>query len=491
MPVLKTVGLSKEYEATVALSPLDFIVEAGEVIGVIGENGAGKSTLMKLLAGIVQPTQGHIEWNGTAVRFRDTKETSRVGIQIVHQELNLIPTLSVEDNIFLGQELGKGFVNRTETRRLTSILLDKVGAKFAPNALCEDLSIAEQQLVEIAKALSKEAKLIIFDEPTAVLSEPESEKLFEIIGSLQKQGVAILYVSHRLPEVLKICNRIVVLRDGVKVADQDPAGLTESDLANLMVGRKLKDIFPEKIPAKSQVAMTVSHLSVPGFTKDISFSVKEGEILGFAGLIGSGRTESCEAIFGVRQGKGAVSVREHTIGNLTLANALAAGIAYVSEDRKGKGLVVSMSIDENISLASLRSLNSAAKRQVVGKKWIDDLKIRVSDSSLPMTSLSGGNQQKCSVAKWLETKPKVIILDEPTRGIDVGSKAEMYRLIGSLAASGLAVIVVSSEMPELIGLAHRVAVFREGKIVGELSGEEITEVGIMALAAGVKSEVAA
>ncbi len=489
--MLKTVGLSKEYEATVALSPFYFEVSKGEVIGVIGENGAGKSTLMKLLAGIVQPTVGHIEWQGSRVHFRDTRDSSQVGIQIVHQELNLIPTLSAEDNIFLGQEIGSGFINRAETKRRATEILAKVGAKFLPGTLCEELSIAEQQLVEIAKALSKKANLIIFDEPTAVLSEPESEKLFEIIRLLQTDGVAVLYVSHRLPEVLRICSRIVVLRDGVKVADQDPTGLTESDLANLMVGRKLEDIFPEKFPSKNDVALSVDHLSVPGFAKDVSFSVKEGEILGFAGLIGAGRTESCEAIFGVRNGTGSVSVGGQTIGKLTLANALSAGIAYVSEDRKGKGLVVSMSIDENISLACLRDLNSATKRHAVGKKWIDDLKIRVSDSSLPMTSLSGGNQQKCSVAKWLETKPKVIILDEPTRGIDVGSKAEMYRLIGSLAASGLAVIVISSEMPELIGLAHRVAVFREGSIVGELSGAEITEVGIMSLAAGVQGGAAA
>lgn len=491
MPVLKTVGLSKEYEATQALTSFDFSVEPGEVIGVIGENGAGKSTLMKLLAGIVSPSSGQIEWNGRSVSFRDTKDSSRIGIQIVHQELNLIPTLSVEDNIFLGQERGVGFINRSETRKLATELLDKVGAKYLPTAMCGDLSIAEQQLVEIAKALSREAKLIIFDEPTAVLSEPESEKLFEIIRGLQERGVAILYVSHRLPEILKICHRIVVLRDGVKVADQTPLGLTEGDLANLMVGRKLEDIFPTQIKSTNETAMEVMQLSTPGFAHGISFTIKKGEILGFAGLIGSGRTEACEALFGVRPGKGQVSIDGKPVGKLTLSNALKAGIAYVSEDRKGKGLVVNMSIDENICLACLRQLNSAAKRQRTGSKWIQELKIKVSDASLPMTSLSGGNQQKCSVAKWLETEPKVVILDEPTRGIDVGSKAEMYRLIGTLASSGLAVIVISSEMPELIGLAHRVAVFREGHIVGELEGDAITEIGIMALAAGVSGEVAA
>ena len=489
--MLKTVGLTKSYEATVALEGFDFEVNPAEVIGVIGENGAGKSTLMKLLTGIVQPTSGSIELEGILVHFRDTNDSSRAGIQIVHQELNLIPTLSAEDNLFLGQEKGSFVVDRAKTRSEATALLAKVGAKFAPSAICENLSIAEQQLVEIAKALSKQAKIIIFDEPTAVLSEPESEKLFEIIGTLKEQGVAVLYVSHRLPEILQICTRIVVLRDGVKVADQSPAGLTESDLANLMVGRKLEDIFPEKVPASSDVALEVTSFSVPGYSHDVSFKVHAGEVLGLAGLIGSGRTETCEGVIGVRNGRGGVTISGEPLPHLNLKSTMAAGIAYVSEDRKGRGLVVDMSIEENICHACLRELNTAAKRSVVAQKWIEDLKIKVGDATLPMTSLSGGNQQKCSVAKWLETKPKVIILDEPTRGIDVGSKAEMYRLIGNLAASRLACIVISSEMPELIGLAHRVAVFREGTIVGELSGAEITERGIMALAAGVQGGEAA
>jgi ABC-type sugar transport system ATPase subunit len=398
--------------------------------------------------------------------------------------------LSAEDNLFLGQERGTGFVNRRETRAEATELLKRVGARFAPTAYCEELSIAEQQLVEIAKALSKKARLIIFDEPTAVLSEVESAKLFEIIEFLKSQGVAVLYVSHRLPEILQICSRIVVLRDGKKVADQKPDGLSEHDLANLMVGRELEDIFPVQVPPQDRVVLEVKDVRVPGFARGVSFNVHAGEVLGLAGLIGSGRTETCEAIFGVRSGTGEVVVNGAKISRLTLSAALEAGIAYVSEDRKGKGLVVDMSIEENICLASLRSLNSSAKRKVVSEQWIKDLKIKVPNPSLPMTSLSGGNQQKCSVAKWLQTKPSVIILDEPTRGIDVGSKAEMYKLIGSLAESGLACIVISSEMPELIGLAHRVAVFREGEIVGELKGNSIDEASIMNLAAGVKKEVA-
>lgn len=484
--MLETVALTKQYEATVALDQFDVSITPGEVIGVIGENGAGKSTLMKLLSGIVQPSSGSISLDGKPVRFRNTSESSRAGIQIVHQELNLIPTLSVEDNIFLGQEKGAGLIDRNSTRQAAKKLLDRVGARFAPSVLCEELSIAEQQLVEIAKALSKEARIIIFDEPTAVLSELECRRLFEIIRSLQQEGVAVLYVSHRLPEILEICTRIVVLRDGTKVADQSPQGLTEQDLANLMVGRKLEDIFPPRAPIQDEVVLEVNHFFVPGFAKDVSFKVRKGEILGLAGLIGSGRTETCEGIMGLRNSKGQVSVAGAALSRLTLQNAMQAGLAYVSEDRKGKGLVVSMSIEENIALASLGQLNSSRKRSQTSQHWIKDLKIKVPDATLPMTSLSGGNQQKCSVAKWLETKPKVIILDEPTRGIDVGSKAEMYSLIVSLAASGLACIVISSEMQELIGLAHRTLVFREGSIVGELSSEEISEERIMSLAAGVQ-----
>ncbi|MBS1700759.1 MAG: sugar ABC transporter ATP-binding protein [Armatimonadetes bacterium] len=488
--MLKTVGLTKAYEATVALDAFDFEVLAGEVVGVIGENGAGKSTLMKLLSGIIQPTAGHIEVDEKPVRMKDTTHASRLGIQIVHQELNLIPTLSAEDNLFLGAEKGSALVDRNATRREAVSLLDRVGAKFAPTTLCEDLSIAEQQLVEIAKALSKKARLLILDEPTAVLSDVESRMLFDIVAKLRADGVAILYVSHRLPEILEICSRIVVLRDGQKVADQDPTGLSESDLANLMVGRKLEDVFPTKAPIQDETVLEVESFSVPGYAKGVSFSVRAGEILGFAGLIGSGRTETCEGVVGVRSGRGKVSVRGKTLPSLSITATKKAGLVYVSEDRKGKGLVVSMSIEENMALANLNSLNSTKKRLANAAKWISDLKIKVPDASLPMTSLSGGNQQKCSVAKWLETDPAVIILDEPTRGIDVGSKAEMYRLIASLAESGLACIVISSEMPELIGLAHRVAVFREGRIVGELVGEDISEAKIMALAAGVEGEAA-
>lgn len=488
--MLKTAGLRKQYDATVALDSFDFEITPGEVVGVIGENGAGKSTLMKLLSGIVMPTSGEMYLDGSRVEPRNAREASALGIQIVHQELNLIPTLTAEDNIFLGQEIGSVVVDRNSTRTRAKELLDRAGAKFQPNVLCENLSVAEQQLVEIAKALSKDARIIIFDEPTAVLSEVESVKLFEIIENLRQDGVAVLYVSHRLPEILQICSRIIVLRDGVKVGDQPIGGLNEGMLANLMVGRELSDIFPQKHSAQETVALSVQEFSIPGICQDISFEVRSGEIVGIAGLIGSGRTETCEGIVGIRSGTGSVILGGEAYQNRSLDRAKQRGLVYVSEDRKGKGLVVDMSIEENVGLASLNELNTAAKRREATTKWIKDLKIKVGKSTLPMTSLSGGNQQKVSVARWLQTQPKVIILDEPTRGIDIGSKSEMYNLISDLAKSGLACIVISSEMPELIGLAHRVLVFRDGRIAGELVGDQISERKIMELAAGVSGAVA-
>lgn len=488
--MLKTENLKKQYEAITALDSFSFSVELGEVVGVIGENGAGKSTLMKLLSGVIVPTSGSIFVNGSPVHFNSPKDASKLGIEIVHQELNLISTLSVEDNLFLGSEKGRITIDRAGTRKEAKRLLEAVGATFSPATLCEDLSIAEQQLVEIAKALSKDAKLIIFDEPTAVLSHVESEKLFELIEGLRDRGVAVLYVSHRLPEVLRLCSRIVVLRDGVLVGDQPSSGLSDRDLANMMVGRKLEDIYPPKTPAKDEVVFEVNEVSYPGATGLATFQVKAGEIVGLSGLIGSGRTELAEALFGVRPRKGGLVINGKAVAPNSIKASLNAGLAYVSEDRKGRGLVTSMSINENIALATLRDLKTVAARHHRGVHWIKELAIKVPDAELPMTSLSGGNQQKCSIAKWLQTEPKAIILDEPTRGVDVGAKAEIYRIIADLAKSGLACIVISSEMPELIGLCHRVLVFRETSILGELNGSEITEQAMMALASGVK-EVAA
>ncbi len=486
--MLKIQGLTKRFGATLALSALDLEMEEGEVVGVIGENGAGKSTMMKLLSGVHQPTEGSFSWMEKTVHYKNPAEAMNEGIMMVHQELNLIPTLSAEDNLFLGREQTTfGRLDRKSMSAKAEALLQKVGAQFSPKTLCEDLSIAEQQLVEIARALLFDAKLVIFDEPTAVLSQVETDRLLDLIRELRDQNVSVLYVSHRLTEVLQLCSRIVVLRDGVKVGDFTPEGHTEADLAALMVGRDLKDIFPPKPTVQDQVVFQVSGLESGKWAKDVNLSVRKGEILGLAGLIGAGRTESSEAIVALRPRDPSTRLwmNDTPVDPKNYQQAIKQGLSYITEDRKGKGLVTSMSVEDNIHLASMdRTYPGKTKREVT-TDWINKLGVKVADPSLPMTSLSGGNQQKVSIAKWLATEPQLLILDEPTRGVDVGAKAEIYRLIADLAAEGLACIVISSEIPELLGMCHRVAVMREGRIMGELTGDELSEVNVMKLAAGV------
>lgn len=488
--MLEICGLSKVFEATVALSNFDLKISAGEIIGLVGENGAGKSTLLKLLSGVYQPSDGTIRFGGDEIRFRSPRAALDAGVAMVHQELNLIPTLSAENNLFLGREIGRfGAIDRHAVRERAQSLLTLVGAKFDPGTLCEHLSIAEQQLVEIAKAVSAESKLVIFDEPTAVLSDVESQQLFALIRSLKQKGVSVIYVSHRLPEVLELCDRIVVLRDGQKVTEEDPRNLNESQLANLMVGRPLQDIFPPKASPVGEIAMFAQGYSSPPLVRDGCFEVGRGEILGIAGLIGSGRTELCESIVGLRPSiAGTVKIGGQELRLRNYREAIDHRLAYVSEDRKGKGLVTSMSVEDNLVMPHLDQVSDAPS---TAKHWILELGIKVADPHYPMTSLSGGNQQKVSIARWLATDPEVLILDEPTRGVDVGAKAEIYRLIANQASLGMACVVISSELPELIGLCHRIVVMRSGIMVGELKGEEMTESNIILLASGVEGEVAA
>ena len=488
--MIEAKGLTKAFGNNVALDSFEIAIQPGEIIGVIGENGAGKSTFMKLLSGVHKPTAGSILIDGQPQNFATPREAIGKGIAMVHQELNLIPTLNAADNIFLGREKGGITVRKRETLAEANELLQKVGANFTAEVLCGDLSVAQQQLVEIAKAISQNPKLIIFDEPTAVLGEQESVELFRLIKTLKDQGVAVLYVSHRLPEILSLSDRLVVLRDGVKVGEYPTAGQTESTLANLMVGRPLADIFPQRSATGTAgvspaTALEVNQLSSPPLVKDVSLTLKEGEILGIAGLIGSGRTEFAEALVGLRP---STATQISPIGRIkNYRDAIAKGIIYISEDRKGKSLVTSMSIRDNICLAALRDLKGKPKQQETTRTWIERLGIKVADPELPMTSLSGGNQQKCAIAKSLVLNPKVLILDEPTRGVDVGAKAEIYSLIAQLAAEGMSCIVISSEMPEIIGLCHRALVFRDGRVEGELQQSELSEANIMRLAAGVKA----
>jgi ribose transport system ATP-binding protein len=460
--VLQTTALTKSFDTTIALNAVDFSISPGEIVGLIGENGAGKSTLLKLLSGVHSPTSGAISLKGTSKVFNNPRDAIRAGISMVHQELNLIPTLSVAANLFLGKEKHRsGVVDRSTESFEATKLLNQVGANFNAQCLVNELSIAQQQLVEIAKALADNAQYIILDEPTAVLSAPEAEKMFDIIRDLSTRGVGVVYVSHRLSEILALAHRIVVLRDGEKVSETSPANLSEGDLAQLMVGRPLADVFPTKDSNIGEVIL--DHGGV---------RVSAGEIIGIGGMVGSGRTELAEQLVGLRPG-GAFTNYQAAISN---------GITYVSEDRKGKGLILDMSVEDNIVLATLKNLRT---KTADCNSWIEKLSIKTASTKIEIKSLSGGNQQKVSIAKWLKASPRLIIIDEPTRGVDVGARAEIYILINKLAKGGLACIIISSEISELVGLCSRVMVMREGRIMGELTEDKVNESEIIKLAAGV------
>jgi ribose transport system ATP-binding protein len=493
MPVLQVREIVKQYPAVRALDGVSLDFQPGEVHGIIGENGAGKSTLMKILAGIETPTEGTVELEGRTVDFRNPGEAMAQGVVMIHQELNLVDELSAADNIYLGREARRGpFLDEKKMNEDAAHYLREVGAPFGPEVRVGDLSIAGKQLVEIAKAISTQAQILIMDEPTAVLSEKEVSALFDLIGRLSARGVTVIYISHILTELLQICDRITVLRDGTLIATHPKPECSPAMLARLMVGRELGDVYPAKVPVRREgsAALRVKALAAPG-VESVSFDVYPGEIVGLGGLVGSGRTETAETLAGLRARLGGEVERAgRAISTPGPREAMAEGIAYVSEDRKGRGLHLGMSVVENVTLANLPAyahpiVDRRAERETTAR-WVQDLDIRVGDTEAPVLNLSGGNQQKVSLAKWLDTGPKVLLLDEPTRGVDVGAKREIYNLIAQLAAEGLACVMISSEMPELIGMCHRVVVLRNGRSVGELEGNEITEEKMMYLAAGVQ-----
>lgn len=490
--MLEVRSLTKHYPAVTALDEVSLRFDAGTSHAVIGENGAGKSTLMKILAGLEQPTDGEVLLDGTAVRFRTVREAAQAGIAMIHQELNLVDELSAAENVFLGREPLRGLaIDRRRAEAEAERWLREVRAPFGPRTRVGDLSVAGKQLVEIAKAVSQQARFLILDEPTAVLSERETDALFDLLGRLHGQGVTLIYISHLLDEVLRLCDVVSVLRDGRHVETRPTEGANPADLAKLMVGRDLGDVFPPKAqPAPAEPALEVEGLEVPGWVRGLSLRVRPGEILGLAGLVGSGRTEACEAIVGLRAHTGTTRLQGQPVSLANPREAMRRGVAYLSEDRKGAGLVLAMSSVENATLANLRAYGGLtidrARRRRAAEGWIKALDVRVGDPDEPVGTLSGGNQQKVALAKWLDGKPQVLLLDEPTRGVDVGAKREIYRLVHKLASEGLACILVSSEMPELVGLCHRVVVMREGRAVGELEGDEIGEHAIMLLAAGVE-----
>lgn len=492
MPRLEARDVVMQFPAVRALDGVSFSFEEAEVHGIVGENGAGKSTLMRILAGVLQPTSGAVLLDGKEIRFHSVRDALKNGIAMIHQELDLVDDLTAAENVFLGSELSRfGLIRKREMIERTRELLGCVGAKFAPNVRVSDLSIAGKQLVEIAKALSHDARILIMDEPTAVLTDVETESLFSLIDELRRQGVTVIYISHRLSDVERICDRITVLRDGVLVRTLSKGEADQREIASLMVGRELSDLYPPKQnPTSDETILEAVDFAVEGQVNSASLRVRPGEILGLAGLIGAGRTEFAQAIIGARtkvQGEAFLDGKRVVIRSPF--DAMRVGIAYVSEDRKGIGLVSDLNVAENCTLANLRRycapLLSKSKEMRAAERWKRKLDIRANDLRVPILHLSGGNQQKVSIAKWLEISPRVIILDEPTRGVDVGAKREIYSLIHRLASEGTACVLISSELPEIVGLCHRVIVMKDGRTVAELEGKQISETEIMRHAAGV------
>jgi ribose transport system ATP-binding protein len=489
MAVLRCRSLVKRFPGVLALNHVDLEVRGGKVLVLLGENGAGKSTLMKILSGVYQPDGGQMELDGAPYRPSGPGEAIAAGVGMIHQETNLLPGLSVAENIFLGRlPLRRGVVDYPRLRSAAREQLRRVGLDVDPATPCRRLSVAALQQVEIAKALSLDARLLILDEPTASLGAEEAEVLFGLVEQLRDRGVGFVYISHRLGEVRRIGDSIVVLRDGQRVADWDRADIPESTLIEAMVGRPVDRVWPEPAPVDSDGALLeVEGLGRQGAFRDVTFTLARGEVLGIAGLVGAGRTELARALFGAEPpDAGTVRLLGRPLDLRSPAGAVAAGIVLVPEDRKGQGLVLGLSLQDNIALPSLRNLarGGVVRRADLGR-LMGDLTRRLDIRGRPAQAartLSGGNQQKAVIAKWLPRDPKVVIFDEPTRGVDVGAKAAIYEVIRDLTRHGVGVIVISSELPEVLGISHRVLVLRRGVQTGLLARAEATEQAVMTLA---------
>ncbi len=491
--ILEMKNITKEFPGVMALNGVSFKVPAGGVMALLGENGAGKSTLMKILTGVYPKTSGEIYYQGKLVDFKGPKDSQEQGIAIIHQELNLIPGLTIGENIFLGREPRTfGKINWKQLYTEAEGLLNRLGVTEDPRRLCKDLSIGQQQMVEIAKALSLDARVIVMDEPTDALTDKETEQLFRVIQELRNEGRSIIYISHRLKEIFEICDAVTVLRDGKLVGERSVVDISENQLIEMMVGRKLTEQFPKATGEIGEPTLRIEGLS-NHFIKDISFQVKQGEILGIAGLMGSRRTELAKTIIGaLRKEAGSLYLGKEALSINSPEDAMKAGIAYVSEDRKGDGLVLGLSVKENMSLSSLKTFKKALgkidKQQESNAvdDFIKSMAIKTPSQKQLVKNLSGGNQQKVSIAKCLMTKPKVLILDEPTRGVDVGAKKEIYQLMNQFKEAGMSIIMISSEIPEVLGTCDRILILHEGRITGELLGKEATQEKIIRYAMGME-----
>jgi len=488
-PVLRAANVSKQYGPVTVLSEVTLDILPGEIHAIIGENGAGKSTFMRVLSGYAEPTGGSLSMGDGDVRFTKPEQAQKAGIVLVHQEILLADALTVAENVFLGRELMRnGIVDDKTMRRLTADKLAELGCVVSPNALVRNISLADRQLVQIARALLDDYRLVIFDEPTAVLTGEEVERLLAIILRLKEQGAAVLYISHRLDEVQRLADKVTVLRDGKMVGTYPGQTLSQMDMARHMVGRELAALYP---PKRGNVAtgttLAVRSLTVPGFAKDVSFNVRKSEILGFAGMIGAGRTELFEGIMGLRPATGSVELSGKAIDIHSPRAALDAGIGYLTEDRKGKGLLLHERLAPNLTLSALRRFHPGLvmrrrREQAALSEAVDQYDIRLKNIGVTAGQLSGGNQQKLLLAKVLLTTPSVVVIDEPTRGIDIANKAQIYAFIQQLVSAGKTCIVISSEMQELIGICDRIIVMREGRISGEVAGEAMTEHNVALLA---------
>ena len=491
-PLLTIERVSKSFPGVQALRDVSLHVMPGEVLSVIGENGAGKSTLMKILAGVQLPDSGTIQWTGKSVRFTNPNEAMQAGIALIHQELNLADNLTVGENIFLGREPTKfGFILRTKMNTMAEACLKRVGLNFPANTPLQKLSIAQRQMVEIAKSVSTNARMIIMDEPTSSLSHHESNKLFDLIRQLKSEGIAIVYISHRLAEVGELSDRVEVLRDGQNASTLTKDQINHDAMVHAMVGRELNRYFPHEPKTPGEVRLKLQSLRVFGHAEHaIDLEVRAGEIVGIAGLVGSGRTEVLEAIMGIRTVLGGqVTVDGKTVVPGSITKAIAAGLALVPEDRRHCGLVTAMSVGDNLTLPSLqyrsyRGVLALKEDRRVSQEQVQALRIKTPSLQQIAAFLSGGNQQKVVFGKWLLCKPKVLLLDEPTRGVDIGAKQEIYLLMETLASQGAAILFVSSEMEEIMGMSDRAVVMHEGRLKGQLLRQEMTEQRIMQLAVG-------
>jgi rhamnose transport system ATP-binding protein len=497
-PVLELDHAQKSFGAVHALEDGHVELLGGEVHGLVGENGAGKSTLVKILAGVHRPEAGRLLLDGEEAIFDNAKQSQAAGIAIIFQEPTLFPDLSVAENIFVGVQPLKRF-RRIDTRRMrreARAVFDQLGVRLDPDRLARGLSIADQQLVEIAKALMTNARVIVMDEPTAALASTEVNRLFGIVEALRARGTALLFVSHRLEEIFAICQRVTVMRDGRHVLTKPIDELTVQSVIRAMVGREMDALFP-KVPSEvGGVVLKVDRLTREGVFTDVSFDVRSGEIVALAGLVGAGRTEVARAIFGIdRWDAGSVVLNDRRLPPGSPTAAMAAGVALVPEDRRQQGLVMDFSIERNIALASLDTVQRGgliprgAERKFA-RDWALRLQLKYGRLANPVWTLSGGNQQKAVLAKWLARKPVLLIVDEPTRGIDVGTKAEVHRLLSELASQGVAVLMISSELPEVQGMADRIVVLFEGRVIREFAGAEATEEAIMQAATGMTEEAA-